>query len=184
MIALNNRLVTFDLFLFCNVMEAALAEPDAPQDAEPTKKKSKIPLIVGLLLALTTGGGGFYATWSGMILGNHSQEHAAEKAPDPLPDIAFVPIEPVVVSLGPGSSSKHLRFTAQLEVAKAYADEVAILMPRILDVLNSYLRAVAVADLEDPSAMAKLRAQMLRRVQIVTGEGRVRDLLVTEFVLN
>jgi flagellar FliL protein len=184
MIALNNRLVTFDLFLFCNVMEAALAEADAPQDAEPTKKKSKIPLIVGLLLALTMGGGGFYATWSGMILGNHSQEHAAEKAPDPLPDIAFVPIEPVVVSLGPGSSSKHLRFTAQLEVAKAYADEVAILMPRILDVLNSYLRAVAVADLEDPSAMAKLRAQMLRRVQIVTGEGRVRDLLVTEFVLN
>jgi len=57
-------------------------------------------------------------------------------------------------------------------------------MPRILDVLNSYLRAVAITDLEDPTAMARLRAQMLRRVQIVTGEGRVRDLLVTEFVLN
>ena len=50
-------------------------------------------------------------------------------------------------------------------------------MPRILDVLNSYLRAVELADLEDPSAMVRLRAQMLRRVQIVTGEGRVRDLL-------
>jgi flagellar FliL protein len=29
-----------------------------------------------------------------------------------------------------------------------------------------------------------MRAQLLRRIQIVTGEGRVRDLLVTEFVLN
>ena len=57
-------------------------------------------------------------------------------------------------------------------------------MPRVLDVLNSYLRAVEVSDLEDPSALVRLRAQMLRRVQIVTGEGRVRDLLVTEFVLN
>ena len=57
-------------------------------------------------------------------------------------------------------------------------------MPRVLDTLNTYLRAVDVADLENPAALAKLRAQMLRRVQVVTGEGRVRDLLVTEFVLN
>ena len=57
-------------------------------------------------------------------------------------------------------------------------------MPRIVDVLNTYLRAVEVRDLEEPAAMARLRAQMLRRVQVVTGEGRVRDLLVTEFVLN
>ena len=57
-------------------------------------------------------------------------------------------------------------------------------MPRVLDVLNTYLRAVEVRDLEEPAALARLRAQMLRRVQVVTGEGRVRDLLVTEFVLN
>jgi flagellar FliL protein len=101
-----------------------------------------------------------------------------------LPDISFVPIEPIVVSLGPKSTSQHLRFTAQLEVTKSYAEEVGLLMPRILDVLNGYLRAVEIAELENPAAMAKLRAQMLRRVQIVTGEGRVRDLLVTEFVLN
>ncbi|MFZ1470064.1 MAG: flagellar basal body-associated FliL family protein [Paracoccaceae bacterium] len=161
-----------------------MADAEAPQDAEPKKKKSKMPLVIGLVLALALGGGGFYATWSGMILGGHAEALVAEEKPGPLPDIAFVPIDPVVVTLGPGSSSKHLKFTSQLEVSKAYADEVTVLMPRILDVLNSYLRAVEVADLEDPSAMARLRAQMLRRVQIVTGEGRVRDLLVTEFVLN
>lgn len=181
---LNNRLVSFDLFSFHKIKEAALAEADAPQDAEPKKKKSKLPMIVGLVLALVLGGGGFYATYSGLLFGSDDVAHAVEATPDPLPDIAFVPIEPVVISLGPTSSSRHLRFTAQLEVAKAYSGEVAILMPRILDVLNSYLRAVEVADLENPAAMAKLRAQMLRRVQIVTGEGRVRDLLVTEFVLN
>ena len=165
-------------------MEATLAEADAPQDAEPVKKKSKKPLVIGIVLALALGGGGFYATYSGLLFGHEEVAHDTPAEPDPLPDIAFVPIEPVVISLGPGSSSQHLRFTAQLEVAKAYSAEVTLLMPRILDVLNSYLRAVAVADLEDPGAMAKLRAQMLRRVQIVTGEGRVRDLLIMEFVLN
>ena len=58
------------------------------------------------------------------------------------------------------------------------------LMPRVLDVLNTYLRAVEVRDLEEPAALARLRAQMLRRIQVVTGEGRVRDLLIAEFVLN
>jgi len=32
--------------------------------------------------------------------------------------------------------------------------------------------------------LLRLRSQMLRRVQVVTGEGRVRDLLIMEFVLN
>ena len=58
------------------------------------------------------------------------------------------------------------------------------LTPRVMDVLNSYLRAVEVSDLEDPSALIGLRAQMLRRIQLVTGDGRVRDLLIMEFVLS
>jgi flagellar FliL protein len=77
-----------------------------------------------------------------------------------------------------------LRFTAQVEVAAGSEADVTLLKPRILDVLNSYLRAIDIASIEDPQAMARLRAQMLRRVQVVTGEGRVRDLLITEFVLN
>ena len=49
---------------------------------------------------------------------------------------------------------------------------------------NSYLRALELRDLEDPSALTRLRAQMLRRVQVVAGPERVNDLLVMEFVLN
>jgi flagellar FliL protein len=69
-------------------------------------------------------------------------------------------------------------------VDKPMVAEVTLLLPRIMDVLNSYLRAVDVAQIEDPSALIRIRAHMLRRIQIVTGEGRVRDLLITEFVMN
>lgn len=158
-----------------------MADIADPQDAAP-KKKSRISLIVGLFMALLLGGGGFYATYSGLIPGIGDGPAAAHVAP--LPGIAFVPVDPLVVTLAPGARSRHLRFQAQLEVEPAHQAEVAMLMPRILDVLNGYLRAVSTADLEDPAALIRLRAQMLRRVQIVTGEGRVRDLLVTEFVLN
>lgn len=154
-----------------------------PQADDPPRKKSKLPLLIGVVLALALGGGGFYATWSGMILGHGPAEEAGPTV-GALPDLAFVPVDPLVISLGPAAQSKHLRFTAQLEVDKPHAAEVTLLLPRILDVLNGYLRAVEVRELEDPAALIRLRAQMLRRIQIVTGEGRVRDLLVTEFVLN
>ncbi len=151
---------------------------------EAHKTRSKKPLLLGLVLAMLLGGGGFYATYAGLILGHAEDEHALEAVPGPLQGIAFVPLETMVVSLGPDSGSAHLRFTAQVEVVDAAAADVTLLTPRILDVLNSYLRAIDTKLIEDPSAMAKLRAQMLRRIQMVTGEGRVRDLLITEFVLN
>ena len=159
----------------------AAAEP--PPDETP-KKRSKKPMLIGLVLALMLGGGGFYAAWSGMILGGGEAVEHGEVAPASIAGIAFVPLETMIVSLGPDAGSKHLRFTAQVEVVDNAAGDVALLAPRILDVLNSYLRAIDTASIEDPQAMARLRAQMLRRIQIVTGEGRVRDLLITEFVLN
>lgn len=185
---LNNRLVTFDLFLFSTTILArrssTLAEPEDPQSVEP-KKRSKKPLFIGLFLAILLGAGGFFATWSGLILGNGNAGHA-EQAPavGAMPDIAFVPVDPLVITLGSGSALRHLRLTTQIEVAAAHAAEVQVLLPRIVDVLNGYMRAVEVTQLEDPAALVRIRAHLLRRIQIVTGEGRVRDLLVTEFVLN
>lgn len=159
-----------------------MAEADTPQDAAPTKR-SRLPLILGVMLAIGLGGGGFYATYSGLILSPDAAAQA-EDTPGPLPDIAFVPVDPVVISLGPSARNRHLRMTAQLEVDKPHAAEVTLLLPRILDVLNGYLRAIEIAQIEDPAALVRIRAQLLRRIQMVSGEGRVRDLLITEFVLN
>jgi flagellar protein FliL len=155
----------------------------------PVKKRSKMPLLIGLVLMLGLGGGGFFAVRTGMLLGSgadHAAEDAAGNEVEPLPDIAFVALDPLIVSLGGSgtSTARHLRLTAQLEVPSAYEAEVRLLIPRVLDVMNSYLRAVDVGLLDDPTALTRLRAQIMRRVQLVAGEGRVRDVLLTEFVIN
>jgi flagellar FliL protein len=165
-------------------------------DAEPApKKKGKLGLVLGLVGALALGGGGFYAIYAGLLdpsalfaggghgAGGHGSDHGAGEVAA-LANVGFVPMDPIMISLPPGSSARHLRFSGQLEVAPENAATVAALMPRVLDVLNTYLRAVQARDIEDPAALARLRAQMLRRIQVVTGEGQVRDLLITEFVLN
>ena len=159
---------------------------DAAESEEEPKKGSKKPLLIGVVLALALGGGGFFAAYSGMLPlpGGETKDSAKATAVADLPDIAFVQLEPVIISLAREAENHHLRFNGHLEVGAAYQQDVTNLMPRILDVMNSYLRAIEVHQLEDPSALIRLRAQMLRRIQIVTGEGRVRDLLITEFVLN
>lgn len=158
-----------------------MADTEQPQDVA-AKKRSKKPLLIGAVLALVLGAGGFYATFAGLILAP-AEDHATEDVAA-LPDIGFVPVQPLVISLGKGATNRHLRFTSQLEVAGGHAEEVTLLLPRIMDVMNGYLRAIDVAELENPAGLVRMRAQMLRRVQMVSGEGRVRDLLVTEFVLN
>ena len=156
-------------------------------DDEAPKKRSKMPLLIGVLLAVILGGAGFYAVWSGLILApdDHAEVgHDDETPANPLPDVAFVPIPPLVINIGANGRPQHLRFQAQLEVRSSAELEVTELLPRIVDVLNGYLRAVEMSELEQRTALVRLRAQMLRRVQVVTGGGRVRDLLIMEFVLN
>ncbi|PWK59812.1 flagellar basal body-associated FliL family protein [Roseicyclus mahoneyensis] len=165
-----------------------MADDSAVQDAPKRKKGLLIPLLMGLVLAIAGGAGGFWAVTSGPLAPDPPSEIAVDTAPteSPMPPVAvsFVPLETLVISLGPEETSRHLLFTAELEVDPAHAAEVAHLSPRVLDVLNSYLRVISVAELSDPASLARLRAQMLRRIQIVTGTGRVHDLLVTQFVVN
>lgn len=158
--------------------------PDVTGEEAP-KKASKLPLILGVVLALLGGGGGFMAVQMGLLGGSEPEVEVevAEPAED-LPALAFVPMETLVINLPQNAQAKHLLFTAQLEVDPAYQKDVTDLMPRIVDVLNGYLRAVEIAELEDPTALIRLRAQMLRRVQVVVGDGRVKDILIMEFVLN
>lgn len=154
-------------------------------EAQP--KRGKRPILIGGLLALLLGGAGFYAAVSGLIPGMGTQASADERGgdtPAPLDPIAFVSVPPLIVSLGDAAAQRHLRFVSQLEIDPAHATEVETLLPRIADVMNGYLRAVDSASLEDKAALVRIRAQLLRRIQLVSGEGRVRDLLITEFVLN
>ncbi len=159
---------------------------NAPEAEAPAAKRSKA-LPLGLVAALALGGGGFYATYSGLVGPSAPAGAAApsaEAAPSPGAGFSYVPLDPIVVNVGLRDQARLLRFSAELEVLPEHAAEVARLKPRILDVLNTYIRALEMHELEEPAALIRMRAQMLRRVQIVTGAGRVNDLLVTEFVMN
>lgn len=157
-------------------------------DEIPPPKKGKLGLIIALLVALLAGGGGFFAAFSGMIPGGGDASAEAEPVEElPLKEVgnaAYVPLDPLVVNIRSSTKYQLLRFVAQLEVKPEHQADIEQLKPRIVDVMNTYLNALEAAKFEDPIALIKLRSQLLRRMQIVTGQGRISDLLIMEFILQ
>jgi flagellar FliL protein len=165
--------------------------PDMAEEAEKPKRKGGMlfSILAGVLLAVTLGGGGFFTVYSGMVelpIASRAELLAAEKEAEavPLPVTAFIPLEQVLVTVGQGNDARQLALSAQLEVNPLAADSVDLLKPRIVDVMNTYLRAVSASEIDDPASLLRIRAQMLRRIQVVTGDDHVRDLLVSELILR
>lgn len=142
-------------------------------------------VAVAAMGSLALGGGlGFRAVESGLIPLPRSVAERDAATSEAWATPSFVALAPLTVTLGPDARARHLRVALQLEVAPGAERAVAEIAPRVNDVLNTFLRAVDERDFELPRAMARLRAQMLRRVQLVAPPGTVHDLLIQEFILN
>lgn len=166
--------------------EDAQAKEDAP------RKSKKVPVIAGVLLAAIGAGGGYFAVSSGMILGadkhateSASEDHAtAEHHVSTETDFDFVALPAIVVNLPAGSHHTHLRLVGQLEVPHDARSHVEHLQPRIMDVMNTYLRALEAHDFDDRLALSRMRLHLMARVGAVVGENIVRDFLIMEFILS
>lgn len=166
------------------------AEEGAEGEEETPKKGSPIMAIASSVgIALLLGGAAAGVVFLSPF-GNKQCEavvadasHGKKKTKN-YEDIVFVNMEPLVVSLGPNANSDYLKISISLETTYDHAKTAQHLEPRFRDVLNTYLRAVDEKDLVEPFAMARLRAQMLRRMQTVASSEVVSDVLITDFVLN
>ena len=159
---------------------------DAPEVAT-RRGMGKVGWGLTLVAALIMGGGGFYATYAGALdsvlhpdagTGQHGDAPSMAHAP------SFVELDPLMVTVGGAGSIRQLRFRAFLQLNEGARDSVTELQPRILDIFATYLRAVSVDRLEDPTSLLHLRAQLLRRVQLLAGPDIVADLLIIDFVIT
>jgi flagellar protein FliL len=158
---------------------------------EPPKKSGAKGLIVLLAVIVLAGGGGFAAGMMGLVpipMGHpapdakHDPHHDVAAVSDMVPTFHALP--DLTIPLGKGSSAQYLRAKLQLETDAEHADAVRQSEPRIVDTLNIFLRAIDERDVASILAMEKLRAEMLRRVRLVTGEEAVHSVLIGEFLLR
>ncbi len=122
--------------------------------------------------------------------GGHGGGDKTESTLKPLGEVqhsehaTFLVLEPMIVSIQPIGRSKHLKVSLVLETDDDGADALQQNGFYVQDVLNTFLRSVDVAVLEDPASMSRLRAQILRRIRAIVPDAEITNVLITEFVLT
>jgi len=169
----------------------------ADDGAEPKKgfvKKllgnRKMLMIAGGALVLVLAGGGAGAYFF-LFSGNDQAQQA--KTADAKPSIPIVPpqvsffnMPDIVVNIQTADGSPaYLKLSVALELA---ADDekpgLQVLMPRIVDQFQSYLRELRVDDLRGSEGVLRLKEELLRRINVAASPYRVRDVLLKQMIVQ
>ncbi|PWJ17410.1 flagellar basal body-associated FliL family protein [Jannaschia seohaensis] len=159
------------------------ATAELGEDQQKKGGLGRIGWAATVILALVLGGGGFWAAYTGMLSSGAAATPAADPAAGPAAP-TFLELDPLTITVGGEGSIRQLRFRAFLELSAANGADLAALQPRILDIFATYLRALDLRTLENPAALLRIRAQLLRRLQLLTGPDAVSDLLIVDFVIT
>jgi flagellar protein FliL len=155
----------------------------ASTDAKKPAKKGKLKLLIGLIIICALIGGG--VGYSGMVAKLMGQKPPSTDASmSDVSKTAFVEMPRLMVPLGEQASAKHLAAQFIIETTREHSERVEKLKPRLLDMLNTYLRAVDEKELSEPSRFRQLQAQILRRAKLIAGDAAVRNVLIQEFILQ
>jgi flagellar FliL protein len=96
----------------------------------------------------------------------------------------FVELPEMTLTLPNAGRPRQLRLKLAMEVVADPGQPPPELMnPRVYDSLVLYLRTLRDGELDGALAMDRLRGDLHRRLELLLGEGRVRDVLITGFVV-
>jgi flagellar FliL protein len=187
------------------VMDAAgLSADGAPQGLgaaeESGFKAKKILLIVLPLLILLGGGAGAYflGYLDGILPGRavncktvQEGDDAYEECLKKLADASsapgvFVDVPDMVVNLNTGGRQRtYLKIVLKVELENA-ADQpkFVMVMPRVVDQFQTYLRELRPDDLRGSSGLYRMKIELLNRVRAATPDITVRDVLFQEMMMQ
>ncbi|WP_242662543.1 flagellar basal body-associated FliL family protein [Teichococcus deserti] len=152
-------------------------------------KRLLLLLLPLLVLAGAGAGAWFYVPAVQALLGSgHAAEGEAAPAPAATAAVpgkpSFVEFPEMTLSLPNAGRPRQLRLKLAVEVNGDPAQvQPELLSPRIYDSLVLYLRTLREGEMEGALAMDRLRGDLHRRFELVLGPGRVRDVLITSFVV-
>ncbi len=166
----------------------------AEGEGAPKKGKQKIVIIagavvligviVGVLFVLGVIGGGDKKAGGG-----HGEENAQAVDADgnPIVDIpAYYELPEFLVNLS--SSSSRASFL-KMQVTLELKDQASIALidahkPRILDTFNTYLRELRATDVQGSAGIARLKDELMTRINGTVQEGVVKDILFSEIIVQ
>ena len=166
------------------------AEGDAPKQGF-IKKLLGNKLILfggaGAILLLLLGGGAYFFFFSGS---DDKPTQLAAGAPAPLPvtppNVTFYDVPDILVNIqGADSAPAYLKLSVSLELdGPEEKAGLQVLMPRIVDQFQGYLRELRMDDLKGSAGIVRLKEELLRRINASAAPYRVRDVLLKQMIVQ
>ena len=162
-------------------------ETEGDGEAAPTKGKKGIVVIgVVALLAIIGLGVAFSGVLGG---GDEEEEHATEEASEH----AAKPAEPVfyelpefLVNLSSNTGRvSFLKMSVTLELRdKEAVKKLEAFKPKVMDIVNTYLRELRPTDLSGSAGIYRLREELMVRLNKTLADDLVQDILFSEILVQ
>lgn len=185
-------------------MAEASTNAEAPSGGTKKSKKKLLMLLLPILLLGAGGGGAFmfvpavHDKVTGLIGGDGAKKEE-EAAVEPKP--YFVEIPEITVTMPNAGRARQLRIKIALELAKRPGEpggggkeggkepkedvgRADVLSPRIYDGLVLYLRTLRDAEVDGAISIDRMRGDLQRRLDLLLGEGVLKDVLITSLVIG
>lgn len=95
-----------------------------------------------------------------------------------------MPIESFLVNLQDGATSRYLKVTIELDLAKPLDDIKSKRVSRFRDAVLMHLSALTVESLQKPESKKEIKKVLLKLARAVFGRSLVRALYYKEFVMQ
>jgi flagellar FliL protein len=163
--------------------------PKTDETAEaPPEKKGKLKLIimvaVPVVLLLAVAGLWFTGILPHM-LGMEKKEEKSAEAAKPVPP-SYVDIPEMVANLNSANHKpSYVKLSARVEVPKPEdAEKVKAALPRLQDMMQTYLREMRPEELRGSAGTYRLREELLVRANAAVAPARISDVLFTQMLVQ
>ncbi|WP_188873985.1 flagellar basal body-associated FliL family protein [Iodidimonas muriae] len=106
---------------------------------------------------------------------------AFETRPTTRPPV-YITLPDIVVNAGHGTHARHLKTRVVVKTSFENAEKVEQYQAEIMDMLIEFFRTSGGEVTQGSAGLYRLRAEMLRRINLVVGEPVVEQALIVEFL--
>jgi flagellar protein FliL len=169
-----------------------MSSPPPPKtdatEEKPAEKggKGKLILIAVPVVLLLAGAGLWFNGILPHMLGiAKNDEKAAAEAAKPVPP-SYVDIPEMVANLNSANHKpSYVKVAARVEVPKREdVDKVRAAMPRLQDIMQTYLREMRPEELRGSAGTYRLREELLIRANAAVAPAKVSDVLFTQILVQ
>ncbi len=170
------------------------SHPPAPRtdeaaDATPgSGGKKKLIIMAAVPVVLLLAGAGLW--FSGILphvlgMDKHDEQHVEEPA-KPVPPPTYIEVPEMIANLNSTNRKPaYVKMTARVEVPKPEdADRVRAALPRLQDMMQTYLREMRPEELRGSAGTYRLREELLTRANAAVAPAKISDVLFTQMLVQ